>query len=332
MSRTLTVLVLSVLALAGGVAQVRVVDQAGREVLVPSEPQRIASAFGVATPYLYALVGGERIVAARYLGVPDHPLSRALMAQLDPAFAAKALPGEITAEELIARKVDLVVAGLKHQDLARLLEVVGIPTLLVGPETLEGIREVTGLLGRALGRPERASELLAFYESVLETAAQAAGAIPAEAKPRVLVVGTSPLRVASGAMYQSRMVELAGGLPVTRDLPGSWQNVNIEQILLWNPEVIFIVPYSPVSPEDLLQNPLWQPLAAVQAGRVHKMPQILFAWDTPIPESVLGILWMARLLHPEAIRVDLRGTVQMFYREFYGCEVDWEALSALLGE
>lgn len=332
MSRILTVLALSVLVLVGGVAQIRVVDQAGREVLIPSEPQRIASAFGVATPYLYALVSGERIVAARYLGVPDHPLSRALLAQLDPDYEAKALPGEITVEELIARKVDLVVAGLKHQDLARLLEAVNIPTVLVGPETFEGIRETTFLLGRALGQEERASKLVAFYESVLETAAQAAAAIPEEARPRVLVVGTAPLRVASGAMYQSRMVELAGGLPVTRDLPWSWQNVNIEQILLWNPEVILIVPYSSVTPEDLKANALWRPISAVQAGRVHKMPQILFAWDTPIPESVLGILWMAKLLHPERVQVDLLGTIQMFYREFYGCEVDLEALSALLGE
>ena len=312
-------------------AQVRVVDQAGREVLVPAEPQRIVCAFGVATPYLYALVEGERIVAARYLGVPDHPLSRALMAQLDPNYEAKALPGEIAAEEIIARKADLVVAGLKHRDLAQLLEVVGIPTILVGPETFEAVQETTRLLAQALGREERAERLIAFYASVLEAAAQATVGIPPEARPRVLVVGTAPFRVASGAMYQSRMVELAGGLPVTQGLPGSWQNVNIEQVLLWNPEVIFIVPYSPVRAEDLRADPLWQPLAAVKAGRVYKMPQILFAWDTPIPESVLGILWMATRLHPERVQVDLLGAIQMFYEEFYGCTPSSEELSALLG-
>lgn len=331
MLRILTILVLSVWTF-GGFAQVQVVDQAGREVLVPPEPQRIASAFGVATPYLYALIGPERIVAARYLGVPDHPLSRALMAQLDPNYEAKALPGEITVEEIIARKVDLVVAGLRHRDLARLLEVVGIPTLLIGPETFAAVREATQLLAQALGRAARAAQLLAFYDSVLEAAAQATASIPREARPRVLVVGTAPLRVASGAMYQSHLVELAGGLSVTGDLPGFWQNVNIEQVLLWNPEVIFIVSYSPVKPEDLLTNPLWQPILAVQTGRIYKMPQILFAWDTPIPESVLGILWMAALLHPDKVQVDLRGALQTFYRDFYGCEVSSEALSALLGE
>lgn len=330
MRRILTFVVLLSLPL-GALAQVRVVDQAGREVLIPAEPQRIASAFGVATPYLYVLLGGERIVAARYLGVPDHPLSRALMAQLDPDFERKALPGEITVEELIARKADFVVAGLKHKDLAQLLEVVGIPTILVGPETFEAVQETTRLLARALGREERAEKLLAFYASVLETAAQATAGIPPEARPRVLVVGTSPLRVASGAMYQARMVELAGGIPVTQGLPGSWQNVNIEQVLLWNPEVIFIVPYSPVRAEDLLSDPLWQPIAAVQARRVYKMPQILFAWDTPIPESVLGILWMAGRLHPEKVQVDLPGAIQAFYRDFYGCTPSYEELSALLG-
>ncbi|MCX7844025.1 MAG: ABC transporter substrate-binding protein [Candidatus Bipolaricaulota bacterium] len=315
----------------GGWAQVRVVDQAGREVLIPSEPQRIVSAFGVATPYLYALVEPARIVAARYLGVPDHPLARALMAQLDPDYAAKALPGDITVEEILARRADLVVAGLRHRDLARLLGEVGIPTILVGPETFEAVRETTLLLAHVLGREEKASRLLAFYESVLAAAAQATAGILPEERPRVLVVGTAPLRVASGAMYQSRLVELAGGRPVTQGLPGSWQNVNLEQILLWNPEVVFIVPYSPVSPADLLGDPLWQATAAVQTGRVYKMPQILFAWDTPIPESALALLWMARRLHPERVQVDLIATIQAFYREFYGCEPRSEELSALLG-
>ncbi len=314
-----------------GSAQVFVVDQAGREVLVPENPQRIASAFGVATAYLYPLIRGERIVAARYLGIPDHLLSRAVMARIDSAYETKALGGEVSAEELVAKGVELVFAGLKHRDLAEILAEVKIPTVLIGPETFEEVEEATLLIGKALGEEERAQKLIAFYREILDTVAKATAEIPAEARPKVLVLGTSALRVASGTMYQSRMVEMAGGISVTQGLPGSWQNVNIEQVLLWNPDVIIIVPYSPVKPTDLLSDPLWAAVAAVKTGRVHKMPQVLFAWDTPIPESVLGILWIAELLHPGRIPLDLAETIRAFYWEFYRCELAPQELNELLG-
>jgi iron complex transport system substrate-binding protein len=313
-----------------GAAQVTVVDQAGRKVVVPEHPEHIASAFGVATAYLYPLIGGERIVAARYLGIPDHPLSRVVMSRIDPRYDAKALGGEVTAEELLAKGADLVFAGLKHQDLAEVLTEIGIPTILIGPETFEAVREATLIIGQALGEEEKAQELMAFYQKVLDTVAEATAEIPTEARPKVLVIGTSALRVASGAMYQSRMVELAGGVSVTAGLPGSWQNVNIEQILIWNPDVIVIVPYSQVQPADLLSDPLWAAVEAVKTGRVYKMPQLLFAWDTPIPESILGILWMAELLHPGRVPLDLGETIRTFYQEFYRCTLSPAELNELL--
>ncbi|MBC7222563.1 ABC transporter substrate-binding protein [Candidatus Bipolaricaulota bacterium] len=323
--------VLLATAFVFGAAQVLVMDQAGREVLVPAHPTRIASAFGVATAYLYPLISGERIVAARYLGIPDHPLSRAVMFRIDPAYLDKALGGEVTAEELVARKVDLVFAGLKHKDLAALLEEVGIPTVLIGPETFEAVKEATLLIGQALGEEAKAQELVAFYQEILDRISAATAEIAAEARPKVLVVGTAPLRAASGTMYQSRMVELAGGIPVTQGLPGSWQNVNIEQVLIWNPDVIIIVPYSPVEPTELLRDPIWAAVEAVKSGRVYKMPQLLFSWDTPIPESVLGILWMAELFHPGLVPLDLAATIRHFYQEFYRCELSAEELSTLFG-
>lgn len=332
MKRSSAVLGLLAALVALGMAQVTVVDQAGREVVVPEKPHRIVSAFGVATAYLYSLIGGEKIVAARYLGVSDHPRSREVMARLDPEYERKALPGEVSVEELVAKGTELAFAGLKHQDLAKLLGEVRIPTVLIGPETFKAVEEATLLVGKALGEEEKAQRLVAFYQEILAAVARATADISLAARPKVLVIGTSPLRVASGAMYQSRLVELAGGVSVTQGIPGYWQNVSIEQVLIWNPDVIIIVPYSLVKPTDLLQDPLWRDLEAVKSGSIYKMPQLLFAWDTPIPESVLGILWIARILHPGQFPLDLAGTIRAFYQDFYGCELILAELNELLGE
>lgn len=328
--RTLAVIAITVALGALALGQVAVTDQAGREVTLPAEVDRVVSIFGVATPYIYSLAEPDVVVAARYLGVPDHPLSRSLMTRLDPTYEEKALPGEVNAETVAAYRPQLVFGGLKHTKDAELLALLGIPTILLGAETFDAVREATLLVGQALGRMNKAGQLVAFFDQILKEAAKATEEVGVRSK--VLVLGTEPLRVASGDMYQSRMVELAGGIPVTSELPGSWLNVDIEMILLWDPEVIIIVPYSPVSPEDLLSNPVWQGVKATKDKRVYKMPQLLFAWDTPIPESVLGVLWMAEVLHQGTVSTPLSEAFSQFYRDFYRIDLTEEELSVILSE
>jgi len=306
-----------------------VIDQAGRTVVVPEHPERVASAFGVATAYLYALGAGDRVVGARYLGVPESPLARGVMARLDPGWEAKVFPGDVTAETLVALRADLVVGGTRHGKLADLLSDVGIPTVIYAAETFAGVREATQLTGEVLGREETSRRLVAFFDEVVAGAGQGG---PTDALPRVLFVGTEPLRVAAVGMYQTQLLALAGGQPAAGDLAGAaWQNVSAEQILLWNPDVIVIASYGGVTPATFLDDPVFAALAAVRAGRVHKMPQLLFAWDNPIPESALGIVWLAELLHPGTRSSSLAEVATRFYREFYGVELTEGELAAIIG-
>jgi iron complex transport system substrate-binding protein len=319
----------AVLAL-GAWAQVTVVDQAGRTVVLPDAPARVASAFGVATAYVYALGAGDLVVGARYLGIPDSPLSREVMRRVDPHWEGKGFPGEVTVETIAALRAELVVAGVRQARFAGLLADVGIPSVLYGPETFDGVRAATELTGALFGREEKARELIAFFDEVLAAVTRA---VPAgEARLRVLFVGTDPLRVAAEGMYQSQLITLAGGRPAATGLPGTaWQNVTVEQILLWDPEVIVIASYGTVTPQNYLGDPLFQGVTAVRNGRVYKMPQILFAWDTPIPESVLGVLWFAELLYPGRFPVGIVEHAVRFYRDFYGVELTEEERAVIIG-
>lgn len=323
-------LMVVVLTVAGWAETLTVVDQAGRTVEIREAPTRVASAFGVATAYVYALGAGDLLVGARYLGIPDSPLASQVMRRIDPRWEAKAFPGDVSVETIVALGAELVLVGLRHRALAELLDGVGIPAVTYASETFDAVREATYLTGKIFGREEEAQRLIAFFDEVL---AEARGAAPAEAAvPRVLFVGTEPLRVAGGGMYQAQLVALAGGELVAGDLGGaSWQNVSPEQVLLWNPDVIVIAPYGPVTPATYLDDPAFQGLGAVKAGRVHKMPQLLFAWDTPIPESVLGVLWLADLLHRGRAAMLLESLVARFYREFYGAELTVEEMRGIIG-
>lgn len=329
MKAVAVVLVVAALMPGGWAGARAVVDQAGRVVEVPESPTRVASAFGVATAYLYALGAGDRVVGARYLGIPESPIARGIMARIDPGWEAKGFPGDVAVETVVALRADLVVGGTRHLRLADLLGDVGVPTVIYAAETFAAVREATELTGRILGREDEGRRLVVFFDEVLAVAGQA---VRPDVRPRVLFVGTEPLRVAATGMYQAQLIALAGGEPAARDLPGTaWQNVSPEQVLLWDPDVIVIASYGVATAASFLDDPVFGGVRAVRSGRVYKMPQLLFAWDNPIPESALGIVWLAGLLHPGALPRPLAEYAARFYREFYGVALSDEELAAIIG-
>jgi len=314
------VLVLLLCLALPALAQVTVVDQAGREVTIPQPPERVVSLYGVATLYLYALGVPEKLTLGTYVGLKPGSASWEALSAVDPKLPEKFSQGKPSLEEVLSQDPDLVLASArKDPEAAEDLSAFGVPVLLLFSEDLEGMKGATRLLGRALGVEDRAAKLLSYLEAKVQEIGVliAEGGLP---RPRVLFCGTQPFRVASGDMYQSEMIVLAGGEPVTKGLQGHWQDVNAEQVLLWDPEVIFIAPYGEVLPEDILHDPVWQGVAAVRSGRVYKMPRVFSPWDVPTPESSLGIIWMALKLHPE-LSIDLAAEARAFYRDFYSYEL-----------
>ncbi|MCD5408506.1 ABC transporter substrate-binding protein [Candidatus Bipolaricaulota bacterium] len=304
-------------------AQVTLVDQAGREVTLPGQVERVVSLYGVATLYLYPLGQQGKLVLGPYVGLKPGSLAWEALLTVDPGLPGKYSRHKATLEEVLAAGPDLVLGKVARDlEVAQQLSRFDVPTLLLDLETLDRIKEAVSLLGTAFGVPERASTLLSYFDEQLGEV-EAAVAAAEKTRPRVLFVGTSPFRVASGDMFQSEMIALAGGTSVTAGLGGYWQDVNTEQILLWDPEVVFIAPYGKVSPEDLLSDPVWGGVAAVEAGRVYKMPRVISPWDVPTPESILGIMWMAARLHPE-LPLDVVGEARAFYRAFFGYELSEE--------
>ena len=68
-------------------------------------------------------------------------------------------------------------------------------------------------------------------------------------------------------------------------------------------------------------------LAAVQSGAVYAMPTAFEAWDSPVPSGVLGTLWLASRLHPEAYGEALyRDAAKALYGTYYGFTPDEGAL------
>ena len=91
----------------------------------------------------------------------------------------------------------------------------------------------------------------------------------------------------------------------------------IEQVLLWNPEVIVTID------QDFAAHVYDDRALGAGRGRarrrVHLSPKLPFGW-VDFPPSVnrlIGLWWLAKILYPDRFPEDLRGLSRDFYTRFY---------------
>ncbi len=82
--------------------------------------------------------------------------------------------------------------------------------------------------------------------------------------------------------------------------------MSLEQVLEWNPQVIFVQDRYPQVVKQIENDPQWQAIDAVKHHRVWLMPEYAKAWGYPMPEALaLGELWMAKNSIPRATRTSM---------------------------
>ena len=70
---------------------------------------------------------------------------------------------------------------------------------------------------------------------------------------------------------------------------------------------------------DVIADEQLKDITAVKNGAVYNMPTGFEAWDSPVPGSFLGSIYIASVLHPEKVTKDFYETcVTKFYESFYG--------------
>lgn len=295
---------------------VTLIDQAGREVTIEEEPQKLVSGYYISSSLLIALDMDEKMV-----GIENKADKRAIYRLSAPELIE--LPNVGTAKEFdlegcAALEPDLVILPLKLKNAAETLESLGIDVLLVNPENQEQLNEMMDLISVATNSNEKAQALKDF------TAAQEAklsDLLKEAEKPSVYLAGNSSmLSTAGDAMYQSDMIRIAGGANVASEITDTyWQEISYEQLLAWNPEYIILASDADYSVEDVLADPNLAECAAVAKGNVYQMPNKAEAWDSPVPSGILGAVWLASVIHPEAFSAeDCAALIDEYYETFYG--------------
>lgn len=295
---------------------VTVTDQAGREVTIEKEPSSIVSGYYISSSLLIALGLKDKVVGieAKADKRPIYKLAAPELTELPNVGTAK----EFNLETCAALSPDLVILPMKLKDAAQSLTDLGITVLLVNPESQDLMTEMINTIATATNTNSEAAKLLAYIDSQKNMLTSALSGVEPES---VYLAGNSSfLSTAGPSMYQSSIIELAGGKNAADSITDSyWAEISYEQLLAWDPSYIIIASDAEYTVDDVMNDPNLAECTAVKNSHVYAIPGDVEALDSPVPAGILASVWLAGILHPDQVSADTYTTeITNYYETFYG--------------
>ncbi|WGF90405.1 ABC transporter substrate-binding protein [Marinivivus vitaminiproducens] len=309
---------------------VTVTDAAGREVTVPTRPERVVltSGFSLLTlalihPDPVSLLAGWTGDLSAYNATAYEAFAARFPALADVPVVGSGAPDGFSLEAAVAVSPDLVIVPSWQLDTERgrldvaHLEDAGIPVVVIDfnrhplADTAAGMR----MLGRVLGRDEQAEAYARFYEERLAVIRDRVAGDPGRG-PSVLIDAYPTADVccwAFGPEGISELVTLVGGHTVGGDrLPPLGGALDPEFVIAADPDVYIAtgIPDSEgsvsvgpgvaesdarASLERIAQSPLREGLSAMRTGRVHAIWNFFIG----VPINILAFEAMASWLRPD---------------------------------
>ena len=341
MKKLLSLLLALALALglcAPGLAEETVVftDDAGREVELPAQIERLVPSGPLAQMVLYALAPDLFVGMASDWNADDN------LGIIDPDFLALPYFGQLygsadlNIEQLALADPQVVVdigedKPTSTEDMDTLQAQTGVPSVFISA-TLKSLPDAYRTLGALLGREERAEELAAFLERVYARTSEIMEQVGEDRADVLYVLGEEGLNVLAAGSYQGELLDMLVNNLAVVDNPsskGTGNAVDMEQIALWNPAFVLFAPGSIYA--DVAQMDTWSEITAIVNGDYVEVPKGPHNWMgmPPSVQRYLGLIWLPSVLYPEYCDYDVKEEVLEYYRLFYGCELTDEQYETL---
>ncbi len=281
------------LAIGGEALAAPFIDEVGRKLEVPTNPQRIISVAPNVTEILFALGLGDRLVGvSSYCQFPPEALKKAKVGgYINPSL-----------EKIVALRPDLVI-GIAEGDLKTFVDKLAklkIPVYITNPKnvaevitSIQGIGEVTESVASAKRMTRAMQERIQAIRSKVQ----------GRPHPRVLhVLNFEPLISAGKGTFVDDLIHLAGGRNIAETAQGKYPRFSLEEVLAVDPEVILLASMRSDDPltEQRQWWERWKTLSAVRHGRIHVLNSDLI--HRPSPRIVDGLEQVARAIHPEVFK------------------------------
>ncbi|MBC2582691.1 ABC transporter substrate-binding protein [Clostridium sp. DJ247] len=314
-----------------------VTDMSGRKVTIPAKVEKVISISNNTTVDVYTLAPDK------LLGWSFTPKADAKKYINEKYFNLPVLGTSAEKssnyENILKLKPDLIIASNEDEiysadDIQKQLK---IPVVMVDT-ALDATDKVYTFLGECLGENKRAKELADYSRKVLDSTKAVVKTIPADKQLKVYYAeGASWLQTDILGNVHTEVLDASGGknvADIAETKTGSMANVSMEQVMSWNPDVILVGAtgmrgdfYSKV-----YSDAKWANVKAVKDKKIYMTPSLPFNWFDRPPSAgrVLGVQWLANLLYPEYVKLDMNKEIKNFYHTFYNYELTDQEVQDLL--
>lgn len=308
----------------GSATTLTITDAFGRGVTIPDNPGKIAvSGSGSMRYFVYLGVELDKIVAVDYLDSSLFTRSNELRPYLlaNPEIKNRTALGSAKAfvdtERLLASGADvLFMGGASSSNVAtanQITEKTGIPVVMfyVGDYVTKGdqIRDTFRMLGTILHKDRNAEDLIAYFDSVEADVKGRVADVSPEGKPTVYVCGIS-YNGAHGAdgtdptylpFTLLNATNIASGITETSQT--GYANVAKEQILAWDPDMIFVDLGTLTAAEggalsEFRNDAAYQELSAVKNGKVYAVNPHT-SMNVNYETSLANAYYIGKVLYPK---------------------------------
>jgi iron complex transport system substrate-binding protein len=252
-------------------------DDFGRWVEIPENPDRIVSISPSTTEVIFALGLGDKVVGvSEYCDYPPEAEEKEKVSDYS----------HINVEKITALKPDIIfMSGIGGEGPVDLLESTGLRVCAF--REARSIREIYGhirLIGEILGVEDEAQEMIDEMKKGIEKIGERAKGSTRTAVVIWYQTDPTQLWVVGGNTYQNDMVELAGGENVFSDVDGYRSYSSVEELLARDPDVIVVYGghgHSSRPADAITSDSALRGVKAIKNGRVFSVDEDLLARDGP---------------------------------------------------
>lgn len=271
---------------------VTVTGDDGVAVTIAARPERIISIAPSNTEILFAIGAGEHVVGIdSFSDYPDDALDLPRIGGVtDPDF-----------ETMASLQPDLALSIGGTDAIVQTLRELGVPVLVLQPETMAELYDTIERTGRATGFTDEAERVIADMQQRVAAVTAKTESIAEADRPGVFyMMWPDPLMTAGPGSFLHDLITLAGGRNIAGDAPSAFPEFSHEQVVSRNPAVIIVPGPWQAEEADRIQGgdyPGWTGLQAVTDERVYVVTEDHVT--RPGPRLIQGLEEFARLFHPE---------------------------------
>ena len=310
-------------------------DDCGREVEISAEVSRIVATGPLSQIVLYTIAPDMLVgLASKWSSSAEGIVPEEY--QKLPYFGQIYNTANLNVEELALADPQVIidigrVMSSGTEDMDTLQQQTGIPTVFLA-STAEALPETYRKLGQLLGREEKAEQLAAFCERVYARTLSIMEQVGNNKVTSLYIKGEQGLNVLAQGATHAEVLDLLTENVAVVDNPsskGSGNEVTMEQIALWNPELILFDAdsiYDTVAGMDT-----WKELSAIMSGNYLEVPEGPWNWmgTPPAAQRYLGMIWLTAVLYPDYCDYDTKAEILEFYELFYQCKLTEEQYESL---